>query len=279
MAKRNTPNHPWLEHPPFRARPAATPPLAVLHGVRCGGSGSSVWRCGVALTPGAKFCHECGAPVLALAAPERADGAPRGRARRWQPQPSQQPAVDSGRPRLRRAGGDLRRPAREQGDPGSAVPPMAAPTGAASRRHLLDDAAGARQPPVRPDHATLRGGEARQRRALRVVMAIPVYESLGPLDLEAAMTSDGSRRSADNSTSPRRRPTRSSSSPRPPARVSSSRGRCRSPGNAVRARSHRRLLDAGKPASCRVVASNTAPQGRTSTPSRPPEAGDRPTLP
>lgn len=138
--------------------------------------------CGVALTPGSKFCHECGAPVRAQVAPVRTPDRVASRQRQVETKPSTNlPWILGGLAFVvlvvifaaQRAGQT----------PPSAMPP-AAPTGAAA----VDISSMTPQERAsRLFDRIMRLSEEGKRDSVELFasMAIPVYESLGALDLDA----------------------------------------------------------------------------------------------
>jgi hypothetical protein len=141
--------------------------------------------CGVALTPGSKFCHECGAPVRVQVAQERIPDRPASRPRRVEAQPSVQPS--SNLPWI--LGGlafvvlvVIFAAQRSGQTPSAAMQP--ATTGAAA----VDISSMTPQERAsRLFDRIMRLSEEGKRDSVELFssMAIPVYESLGPLDLDA----------------------------------------------------------------------------------------------
>ena len=135
--------------------------------------------CGVALTPGSKFCHECGSPVVAPAAQERQA------ARQRKPEassPNNLPWILGGLAFVTLV---VIFAAQRAGE--TPVPPMAggpAPTGAAA----VDISSMTPQERAsRLFDRIMRLTEEGKRDSVELFasMAIPVYESLGPLDHDA----------------------------------------------------------------------------------------------
>ena len=138
--------------------------------------------CGVALTPGSKFCHECGTPVMAQVAQQRMSERLKSNERRVAAQPSNNlPWILGG---LAFVVLVVIFAAQRAGEaPPSAMPP-GAPTGAAA----VDISSMTPQERAsRLFDRIMRLSEEGKRDSVELFasMAIPVYESLGPLDLDA----------------------------------------------------------------------------------------------
>jgi hypothetical protein len=143
---------------------------AVVRESRCG-------ACGVALTPGSKFCHDCGTPVIAPRMQERLAA----RERRVEARPSSNlPWVLGGLAFVTLA---VIFAAQRAGQTPSPTMPPATPTGAGA----VDISSMTPQERAsRLFDRIMRLSEEGKRDSVELFasMAIPVYESLGPLDLD-----------------------------------------------------------------------------------------------
>ena len=137
--------------------------------------------CGVALTPGSKFCHECGTAVAALSSPPRSPSRVRSaNAAAAAPRSSNLPWILSGLAFITLI---VIYAAQRAGQTPTESMPAAAPTGAAA----VDISSMTPQERAsRLFDRIMRLSEEGKRDSVELFasMAIPVYESLGPLDLD-----------------------------------------------------------------------------------------------
>ncbi|HEY5544704.1 MAG TPA: zinc-ribbon domain-containing protein [Gemmatimonadaceae bacterium] len=154
---------------------------AVVRDVQCG-------NCGVSLTPGAKFCHDCGAPVGAQAAPVAVQAAPRARASRA---PGPEAAPRGTLPWILAGLAFVTLvvifAAQRVGQ--TAPPPMAgaapSPGGGSAAIDISSMSPQERASRLFDRIMRLSEDGKQDSVALFSSMAIPVYESLGPLDLDS----------------------------------------------------------------------------------------------
>jgi hypothetical protein len=137
--------------------------------------------CGVALTPGSKFCHECGTAVAAIAAPARSTARVRSaNTATAPPRSSNLPWILGG---LAFVTLIVIYAAQRAGQ----TPPQSMPTAPSGAAAVDITSMTPQERAARLFDRIMRLSEEGKRDSVELFasMAIPVYESLGPLDLDA----------------------------------------------------------------------------------------------
>jgi len=149
---------------------------AVVRDVHCG-------ACGVALTPGAKFCHDCGAPTGAQSVAVRAASRLAARAKKVEATPATKlPWILGGLAFVTLV---VIVAAQRSGQTPAAPMAGAAPTGGAAAVDITSMSPQERASRLFDRIMRLSEEGKQDSVALFSSMAIPVYESLGPLDVDS----------------------------------------------------------------------------------------------